>query len=150
MDDTGTKACQRDTINALRRLIVEHHSHDVMKGEHTLCPVCTKQGWDTVLNIAAKLGQAGDEQPASVETAEAQGVGISDLLGEARVEAVKGYLQNRLSLVGALEKKSSYYNSNEKDKDWLVEELKRIDNAVASLLASPNDPAERRETRDSQ
>ena len=65
-------------------------------------------------------------------------VACSDLLGEARVEAIKGYMENRLSLVGALEKKTSFYESHGRDREWIVEELKRIDDAVASLLTYPN------------
>jgi hypothetical protein len=67
MNDKEIKACQRETINELRRLIIEHHSYNVMKPEHCTCPVCTQPSWDEVLNTASKLGKAGDEQPATPE-----------------------------------------------------------------------------------
>jgi hypothetical protein len=70
MDDKTTKACLREAIGELRHLIIEHHSYDVMKFEHCTCPVCTQPRWDAVLNAAAKLQKAGDEQPAPPEPEE--------------------------------------------------------------------------------
>lgn len=66
-------------------------------------------------------------------------VACSDLLGEARVAAVNGYMGDRRSLVEALEKLSSYYETHTKNREWLVTEIDRIDVAVSKLLASPND-----------
>jgi predicted metal-dependent hydrolase len=73
------------------------------------------------------------EQPAAPTP-----VACSDLLGEARVAAVNGYMGDRRSLVEALEKLSSYYNTHEKNREWLVAEITRIDESVSRLLASPN------------
>ncbi len=66
-------------------------------------------------------------------------VRCSDLLGEARVAALNGYMGDRRSLVTALGKLNSYYETHTKNREWLVTEIDRIDAAVSKLLASPND-----------
>lgn len=70
-------------------------------------------------------------------------VACSDLLGEARVAAVNGYMGDRRSLVEALEKCNSYYETHTKNREWLVMEIDRIDVAVSKLLASPNEKGQR-------
>ncbi len=63
----------------------------------------------------------------------------SRLLGEALVAAVNGYMGDRRSLVEALEKCNSYYETHTKNREWLASEIERIDAAVSKLLAPPND-----------
>ena len=44
-----------ETIDELRRLIWEHHSDDVLKAGIVVCPACTSEEADKVLNKAALL-----------------------------------------------------------------------------------------------
>jgi hypothetical protein len=53
---SDVKAKQMATvICALRLLVVEHHSYSVMRFEHCICPVCTQDSWNGVLDEAARL-----------------------------------------------------------------------------------------------
>lgn len=47
-------------LNALieaRHIIIEHHSHDIMKAEHCVCPFCSSPDGDKKLNAIAKAIQ---------------------------------------------------------------------------------------------
>lgn len=68
MSEATIQARQRKCISDLRHMIIEHHSCDVMKSEHCLCPVCSQQKNEDVLNEAYSLEKAGDCVPANYKT----------------------------------------------------------------------------------
>jgi hypothetical protein len=37
-----------------RRLIIEHHSHNVMKDNYVVCPICSESAWNEFLNRSAQ------------------------------------------------------------------------------------------------
>jgi hypothetical protein len=51
-----------EIIRELRTAIWEHHSHDLMKEEHIICPVCTRKEIDDLLNRAVKAEAQHNDQ----------------------------------------------------------------------------------------
>ena len=65
------------------------------------------------------------------------------LFSDARRAAVEGYMKNRQTLTEKLCALTPYYNVNAQHREWVVAEIKRIDEAVGGLCVSENDQAQR-------
>lgn len=95
MSEEITIARLRKCIRDLRYIINEHHSDDVMKSEHTVCPVCSQQKFEDVLNEAYLLDKAGDCVPENYQTEKHKHVGSGDGLAAT----MRFYLNEKLYVV---------------------------------------------------